>query len=85
MPDSVVKRVEELATIDSQLDEDLNFEDRNNIPIEDSDETTEGSDTTGVELETPGVDVELGNPGVEIGIRTPGVENPDINKQDDET
>ena len=55
MPDSVVKRVEELATIDSQLDEDLNFEDRNNIPIEDSDETTEGSDTTGVELETPGV------------------------------
>ena len=34
MPDSVVKRVEEVSTIDAQLDEDLNFEDHNNFPIE---------------------------------------------------
>ena len=65
MLDSVVKRVEELATIDAQLYEDLTFEDRNNIPIEDTDNTTEGADTAKMELETPGVEVELINTGVE--------------------
>ena len=64
MPDSVVKRVEELTTINAQLYEDLTFEDSDNITIQDADDTTEGSDTPGVELETLGVGLELGTPGV---------------------
>ena len=57
MPESVVERVEELSTIDAQLDKDLNFEDHNNIPIEDVDDTTEGATTSGVEIEIPGVEI----------------------------
>ena len=57
MPDSVVKQMEELATIEAQLDKDLTFEDRENIPIEDANDTNEGAATSGVELETPGVEV----------------------------
>ena len=85
MPESVVKQVEELSTINTQFDEGLTFEDHDNIPIEGSDNTTEGAATTGVELEIPGVEVKLGTPGVEIGIKTPGVENPNINEEDAET
>ena len=77
--------MEELSTIDKKLDEDLTFEYHDNIPIEGSDNTTEGAATTGVELEIPGVEVKLGTPGVEIGIKTPGVENPNINEEDAET
>ena len=40
MPDSVVKQMEELTTIDAQLDKDLTFEDREKIPIEDANDTT---------------------------------------------
>ena len=48
MPASMVKLVEELATIDSQFKKDLTFEDRDNIPIEDTDDINEGAATTGV-------------------------------------
>ena len=79
--DSVVKRLEELSTIVTQIDKDLTFGDRDNITIEDTNDTSKGAYTLGVELETPGVEVDLGTPGVEIGIITPGVENPNINRE----
>ena len=88
MPTPVVKIVEELATIDTQFDEDLNFEDRDNIPIEDSDDTTKGATAAGAEIKTPGVEMELETPGVGIGnlgIRTPGVGNPSNNEGYTET
>ena len=54
--------MEELSTIKRKLDKDLTFEYRDNIHIEDVNDTTKGADTAGVELETPGVEVELGTP-----------------------
>ena len=74
--------MEELATIDTQFDEELNFEYRNNSPIEYANNTNEGADAAGVEMETPGIEIDLENPGVEVGklvIRTIGVENPNKN------
>ena len=47
--DAVVKRLEELSTIVTQIDEDLTFGDRDNIPIEDANDTNEGAYTVGVE------------------------------------
>ena len=38
--------VEELATIDAQLDKELTFEDRDDIPIEDAPDTTEPAAAT---------------------------------------
>ena len=76
MPVYVVKRVEKLATIDAQLDEDLTCEDHNNTPIEDANDTTKGSATAGVDIETP---------GLEIGIRTLVEENPNKNEKDTDT
>ena len=77
----MVKRVEELDTIDAQLGKDLTFEYCDNIPIEDANYNTQGDNTAWVKLETPGVEVELGTPVVEIWIRTPGAENPNTNEE----
>ena len=45
MPASVVSRVEELATINEQTDDKLNFEDQSHNPIvnEDTNNTIEGA------------------------------------------
>ena len=50
MSASVVKLVEELATMDEQFDGDITFEDRGNISIEDADNTTKDNATAGLEL-----------------------------------
>ena len=84
MPNLMVKRMEELSTINEQLDKDLALEVCDSITIEDANDTIKGADTKGVELETPGVEVSLGTPWLEIGIRTPGVEIQNINEEDAE-
>ena len=80
MPASVVEQVEEVSTINAQLDKDLTFEYRYNIPIEDYDNTTKGAATVGVDMETPGVKMEVETLGVEIYIRTPKEKNPNKNE-----
>ena len=53
----MVEQVEELATINTQFDKDLTFEDHDNIPIDYSIDTTKVVATAGGELETSVVEV----------------------------
>ena len=50
MPELVVKRLEKLATIYAQFDEELTFEDPDNTPIEEYNDTTKGNAVIRVEI-----------------------------------